>query len=78
MSANIYLEDLQVTTSITEYSYSFRAFLEEIGGNMGLFVSVTLIMSFEIVVVLLDERMCVCITKKCEKKVNDGLKFLKF
>ena len=77
MSVSIFFEDLQVTTTTTEYSYSFTAFLADLGGGMGLFLGASLIAFIEIGLLLLDEFKRICLPRKCKKKMNEidaGLK----
>ena len=70
LSVNVFLEDLQVTTTTTEYSYPVYGFLGDIGGNMGLFIGASIISLLEIVVLTLDELKRFCLTKKCKKKLE--------
>lgn len=53
--ANIYYENLNVQTQTTVYSYGVEEFFAEIGGQLGLFIGVSVITLFEFVVFLLDE-----------------------
>ena len=55
MSVSVFYEDLQVTTTTTEYSYSDSAFLADLGGALGLFLGASLIAFIEIGMLLLDE-----------------------
>ena len=72
MSVHVYFEDLQVTTSITEYSYPLTAFLGEVGGNIGLFIGASIITLLEIVFFILDEIKRICFTERCQKKQQRG------
>ena len=77
VSVSIFFEDLQVTTTTTEYSYPFTAFLADLGGALGLFLGASLIAFIEIGLLLLDEFKRICLPRKCKKKMNEidaGLK----
>ena len=71
MSVSIFFEDLQVTTTTTEYSYPFTAFLADLGGALGLFLGASLIVFIEIGMLLLDELKRFCLPKKCKKKMTE-------
>ena len=71
MSVSIYFEDLQVTTTTTEYSYPFTAFLADVGGAMALFVGVSLIAFIEIGMLIADELKKLFFPRKCKKKLKD-------
>ena len=60
LSVNIFVDDLQVTTTITRYTYGPEAFLGEIGGQLGLFVGVSIITFFELLVLCVDELKRLC------------------
>ena len=71
MSVNVYFEDLQVTTTTTEYSYPFTAFLADVGGTMGLYLGASLIAFIEIGMLIADELKRLLISRKCKKKPKD-------
>ena len=71
MSVNVFYEDLQVTTTTTKCSYTFPAFLSDLGGALGLFLGAGLIAFIEIGILLLDEFKRVCLPRKCKQKVNE-------
>ena len=79
MSVSVFYEDLQVTTTTTEYSYPPTAFLADLGGALGLFLGASLIAFIEIGMLLLDEFKRICLPRKCKKKVDEvdgSIKFL--
>ena len=54
VTAHIYFKDLTVTKIETIYSYSFSAFLSDIGGQLGLLIGASVISIIEIGILLLD------------------------
>ena len=64
MSVSVFFEDLHVTTTTTEYSYSVAAFLSALGGALSLFLGVNLRVFIDFVMFLLD--ICCCSAKKCK------------
>ena len=70
LAVNVFLEDLQVTTTTTEYSYPVYGFLGDVGGNMRFFIGASVISLLEIAVLILDELKRFCLTKNCKKKLN--------
>ena len=52
---NIYYETLNVQTQTTVYSYGIEEFFAEVGGQLGLFIGVSVITLFELVIFLIDE-----------------------
>ena len=71
MSVNIYFEDLQVTTTTTEYSYPFTAFIANVGGAMAFFVGASLIAFIEIGMLIADELKRLFFPRKCKEKLKD-------
>ena len=71
MSFSIFFDALQVTTTSTEYSYPFTAFLADLGGALALFLGASLVAFIEIGLLLLDEFKRICLPKKCKKKMNE-------
>ena len=55
MIVNVYYETLNVQTQATVYSYGIEEFFAEVGGQLGLFIGVSIITFFEFVIFLLDE-----------------------
>ena len=54
LSVNIYFEDLTITRITTKSSYSFSAFLSDIGGQLGLFIGASVISMLQIGILLFD------------------------
>jgi acid-sensing ion channel 5 len=54
LAFQVFLEDIQVTTSITKYTFTWDALLADIGGQMGLFIGFGIISAFEVLVLILD------------------------
>ena len=52
---NVYYERLNVQTQTTVYSYGIEEFFAEVGGQLDLFIGVSVITFFEFVIYLLDE-----------------------
>ena len=71
MSVNIFYEDLRVTKTTTEYSYTLTAFLADLGGALGLFLGASLIAFIEIGLLLLDEFKRFCLPRKCKNKLEE-------
>ena len=55
MIINVYYETLNVQTLTTVFSYGAEEFFAEIGGQLGLFIGVSVITFFEFAIFLLDE-----------------------
>lgn len=55
VAVNIYYETLNVQTQTTVSSYGIEEFFAEIGGQLGLFIGVSVITFFEFVIFVLDE-----------------------
>ncbi len=55
LSVNIYFEYLNFETEVTEDAYSVPALLSDIGGQLGLFVGVSIISMIEFVIWIIDE-----------------------
>ena len=51
----IFYETLTVQTQTTVYSYGVEEFFAEVGGQLGLFIGVSVITCFEFIIFLLDE-----------------------
>ena len=60
---SIFYETLNVQTQTTVYSYGVEEFFAEVGGQLGLFIGVSVITCFEFIIFLIDEvknRIKVC------------------
>ena len=71
LSINVFVDDLQVTTTITQYTFGVEALLGEIGGQMGLFLGISIISIIEVLVLCLDEVKRLFCTKKMRQKMQD-------
>lgn len=71
LSINVYFDDLQVTTTITQYTFGVEGLLGEIGGQMGLFLGIGITTFLEIFVLSLDEIQRLCCTRKMKKKLHE-------
>ena len=73
LSVNVFLDDIQLTTTITQYTYGPEALLGEIGGQLGLFIGVSIITVFEVLVLCVDELKRLCFKFKIipEEKINN-------
>ncbi|XP_011408195.1 PREDICTED: acid-sensing ion channel 5-like [Amphimedon queenslandica] len=77
LSVNVFVGDLHTTTTITQYTYGIEALLGEIGGQLGLFIGVSIITFFEVLILCIDELKRLCCRgsvkrrmKKLEKMVR--------
>ena len=52
---SVFYETLNVQTQTTVYSYGVEEFFAEVGGQLGLFIGVSVITLFEFIIFLLDE-----------------------
>ena len=73
LSINIYINDLHYTRITTKYTFSVEALLGEIGGQLGLFIGVSIITFFEVLVLCLDEFKRIC----CIKRIKERIKKIK-
>ena len=71
LSFQIFIEDLRVTTSITQYTYDEVALLSDIGGVTGLFLGISIISCCEIIILILDELKMLCCPKKIKQRIED-------
>lgn len=67
VAINVFFEDIIVVVSTTVYSYSFSAFLSDLGGQLGLFLGASAISMLEFMSFLFDEVRRLCTWKKCNK-----------
>ena len=70
LSVNVFFEALQTTESITQYTYGVVDLLGDLGGNMGLFLGISIISIMEVIMLILDEIKHLC-PKKVTKKLDD-------
>ena len=52
---SIFYETLNVQTQVTKHSYGLEEFFAEVGGQLGLFIGVSVITCFEFIIFFLDE-----------------------
>ena len=71
LSVNIFVDDLQVTTTITQYTFGAEALLGEIGGQLGLFIGVSIITFFELLILCGDELKRLFCTRAMRKKLEE-------
>ena len=64
-SANIYFESLTVRNQHTEFSYGIEEFFAEVGGQVGLFIGISVISLFEFIFFLFDATMYCLRGKTC-------------
>ena len=77
LSAGIFLQSLETRETTTRYSYGVVELLGELGGNLGLFLGISIISVMELMVLFIDElKKCVCPKKVKQKfkKFDDKLK----
>lgn len=67
-SANIFFGTLTVENQQTEFSYGAEEFLAEIGGQLGLFIGVSVISLFEFLFFLYDAIMYCMMRKPCKAR----------
>ncbi|XP_011405344.1 PREDICTED: acid-sensing ion channel 1-like [Amphimedon queenslandica] len=70
LSVNVFFEALHTTESITQYTYGAVDLLGELGGNMGLFLGISIISIMEVIMLILDEIKHLC-PKKVKKKFDN-------
>lgn len=70
LSVHVFFEALQTTESITQYTYGVVDLLGDLGGNMGLFLGISIISIMEVIMLILDEIKHLC-PKKAKKKFDD-------
>lgn len=64
-SANIYFESLTVRNQRTEFSYGIEEFFAEVGGQVGLFIGISVISFFEFILFLYDATVYCLRRKSC-------------
>ncbi|XP_011405345.1 PREDICTED: acid-sensing ion channel 4-like [Amphimedon queenslandica] len=77
LSASVFLQALETRETTTRYSYGVVELLGELGGNLGLFLGISIISVMELLVLVIDEvKKCVCPKKVKQKfeKFDDKLK----
>ena len=75
MHIDIFYSSLNVQTQTTAYTYGFEEFFAEVGGQLGLFIGISVISLFEILIYIFDEikdRCCkpLCCRKRREKPIT--------
>ena len=79
LSINIYINDLRYTVVTTSYTFGVEGLLGDIGGQLGLFIGVSIITFFEVLILCLDELKRICcpdfVTNKCKKMKKKGESF---
>ena len=71
LSVNVFLEALQTTKTVTQYTYLVSDLLGTLGGNMGLFLGISIVSLFEVLVLVLDEIKALVCPKKVIKKFDE-------
>ena len=71
LSVHVFLEELQTTESITRYTYGEVDLLGDLGGNMGLFLGISIISIMEVLVLVLDEIKKLVCPKKVTQKLDN-------
>ena len=67
-SANVFFETLSVENQETEFSYDGEEFLAEVGGQMGLFIGVSIMTFFEFVFFVFDAFVYCVKGKPCKAR----------
>jgi hypothetical protein len=70
LSFNVFLEDLVVTKSLTEYTYQWNAFLADVGGHLGLFIGASIITVFEVAIFGMDMLKNILFPHKIKKHIK--------
>lgn len=70
LSVHVFIEELEVTTSITQYTFGAVSWLADIGGQLGLFLGVSIITIFEVIILMSDMIFKKICPKKCTKTVE--------
>ena len=64
----VYYENLYVETQTTVFTYGIEEFFAEVGGQLGLFIGVSVITFFEFVIFIFDEIKDRCIKPRLKKR----------
>jgi acid-sensing ion channel 5 len=70
LAFQVFVQDIEVTTSVTQYSFGWNALLADIGGQMGLFLGIGIITFLEIFVLILDIIKDLTFPKKVREKIE--------
>jgi hypothetical protein len=70
LSVHVFLEDLVVTKSVTEYTYQWNAFLADVGGHLGLFIGASIITVFEVAIFGMDMLKNILFPHKIKKHIK--------
>ncbi len=86
LSVNVYFETLNIETQATNYAYGFVALLSDIGGQLGLFLGVSVISIMEFGTWIIDEvknrlfgdklsekKLCCCCKQRVETATENGI-----
>ena len=69
LSLHIFMENLHITNSITQYTYGLTNLFADFGGHSGLFLGISIISIMEILILIIDEVKKICISKKMKAKL---------
>ena len=72
LSINVFFDDLHTATTVTQYTYGIESLLGEVGGQLGLFIGVSIISFFEVLILCIDELKRFC----CKGSVKRTMKKL--
>jgi acid-sensing ion channel 2 len=76
-SANIFYESMSVETQETEFTYGPEEFLAEVGGQLGLFIGVSVIYPFEFIMFVMEATIYCMPGKYKRGKRNEGVELTK-
>ena len=71
VSFHVFMEDLRMTYQTTYYTYNFQDFLADIGGQLGLFLGISLISIMEVLILVLDELKAFCCRGKIKRTIKE-------
>ena len=70
LSLHIFMENLHIINSITQYTYGLTNLFADFGGHSGLFLGISIISIMEILILIIDEVKKICISKKVKAKID--------
>ena len=70
LSIHIFMENLHIINSITQYTYGLTNLFADFGGHSGLFLGISIISIMEILILIIDEVKKICISKKVKAKID--------
>ena len=70
LSVHIFMENVQIINSITQYTYGLTNLFADFGGHSGLFLGISIISIMEILILIIDEVKKICISKKLKAKID--------